>query len=407
MRIGRGMRFVAGVLAFTAVGFPAARSVAQTVTDPSLQVTALLPDFSLDTPTTMAFVGPDDILVLEKETGRVRRVLGGVLQPSPVLDVAVELRQRTRPARHRGQHRDRRRASSSITPRSPIPTATASRTAARRSATGCTATTGTAGSARCRTAQLILDLPVTTGPNHDGGVLLLGPPPPPGPGQSATAARCYVIIGDLNRNGQLQNNAGGAAPDDTSVILRVEQDGYGGSGQSLRALLQRHHMRRPARPAAGVLAARPASPRWRATSPTGCATASAWRSIRPAATSGTPRTARADYDEVNRVTPGVNSGWNPIMGPDSRDRRDSANLFNMPGAGSTYSDPEFSWLATIAPTAIVFPVGTSSGAAYDDVALVGDSNLGQLYRFPLNPGRDGFDVGAITGLRRSGRRRRR
>ncbi len=35
---------------------------------------------------------------------------------------------------------------------------------------------------------------------------------------------------DLNRNGQLQNNAGGAAPDDTSVILRVQQDGTAAPG---------------------------------------------------------------------------------------------------------------------------------------------------------------------------------
>ena len=52
----------------------------------------------------MAFLGPDDILVLQKNNGRVRRVLGGVLQPDPVLDVAVDNDERARPARHRGQH---------------------------------------------------------------------------------------------------------------------------------------------------------------------------------------------------------------------------------------------------------------------------------------------------------------
>jgi glucose/arabinose dehydrogenase len=44
----------------------------------------------LEAPTSMAFVGPDDILVLQKNNGRVRRILGGVLQPDPVLDVAVD-----------------------------------------------------------------------------------------------------------------------------------------------------------------------------------------------------------------------------------------------------------------------------------------------------------------------------
>lgn len=89
MNVGRGMHFVTGLVAAAVVGLPAARMAAQTVTDPSLQVTALLPNFSLDTPTTMAFVGSDDILVLEKGTGQVHRILAGVLQPNPALDVAV------------------------------------------------------------------------------------------------------------------------------------------------------------------------------------------------------------------------------------------------------------------------------------------------------------------------------
>jgi glucose/arabinose dehydrogenase len=61
---------------------------AQTTTDPTLSVVALSTT-GLDRPTSMAFLAPDDILVLEKATGRVRRVLGGVLQPGQVLDVHV------------------------------------------------------------------------------------------------------------------------------------------------------------------------------------------------------------------------------------------------------------------------------------------------------------------------------
>ena len=38
----------------------------------------------------MAFVGPGDILVLQKNDGLVRRVIDGVLQRTPVLDVAVD-----------------------------------------------------------------------------------------------------------------------------------------------------------------------------------------------------------------------------------------------------------------------------------------------------------------------------
>jgi hypothetical protein len=94
----------------------------------------------------------------------------------------------------------------------------------------------------------------------------------------------------------------------------------------------------------------------------------------------------------------MNGGWNQIMGPDANDPQGVGDLFDMPGAGSTYSDPEFSWLDTNAPTAIVLPNGSALGAAYDDVALVADANNGHLYRFPLNGTRDGFDFAAFPDL---------
>ena len=42
----------------------------------------------LNLPTTMAFIGTDDMLVLEKTTGQVQRVVGGAVQGT-VLDLAV------------------------------------------------------------------------------------------------------------------------------------------------------------------------------------------------------------------------------------------------------------------------------------------------------------------------------
>ena len=65
----------------------AASASAQTFTDPNLSVTTVV-NGTLATPTAMAFVGPDDFLVLEK-AGTVRRVKNGVLQPTPALTVAV------------------------------------------------------------------------------------------------------------------------------------------------------------------------------------------------------------------------------------------------------------------------------------------------------------------------------
>ena len=68
------------VLAFT----PPA--TAQSVSDPELSVETVVT--GLASPTTLDFLGPDDLLVLEKQSGRVRRVLNGMLLGT-VLDVPV------------------------------------------------------------------------------------------------------------------------------------------------------------------------------------------------------------------------------------------------------------------------------------------------------------------------------
>ena len=100
------------------------------------------------------------------------------------------------------------------------------------------------------------------------------------------------------------------------------------------------------------------------------------------------------YDEVNQVPIGANSGWVRIMGPVVRDPEGTVDLWNVPGEGLTYNDPEFSWLSTIAPTGIAFPFGSSWGPTYDQVAIVGDANNGQISSFPLNGARTAF---VLTG----------
>ncbi len=57
--------------------------------DPNLEVTTVI-NTGLVQPMGIVFLnGPADYLVPEKATGRVRRVVGGVLQPTPVLDLPV------------------------------------------------------------------------------------------------------------------------------------------------------------------------------------------------------------------------------------------------------------------------------------------------------------------------------
>jgi len=43
----------------------------------------------LDHPTSMAFIGENDILVLEKNNGKVQRIINGEKQETPILDVNV------------------------------------------------------------------------------------------------------------------------------------------------------------------------------------------------------------------------------------------------------------------------------------------------------------------------------
>ena len=58
--------------------------VAPSVVDSNLAVRKVA--FGLDQPTSMAFIGTNDILVLEKATGRVKRVINNVVQGAPALD---------------------------------------------------------------------------------------------------------------------------------------------------------------------------------------------------------------------------------------------------------------------------------------------------------------------------------
>src|SRR5215210_6592540 len=57
------------------------------INDPALKVEEVVR--GLDLPTTMAFLGPNDILVLEKDKGTVQRIVNGKMLPEPLLDVNV------------------------------------------------------------------------------------------------------------------------------------------------------------------------------------------------------------------------------------------------------------------------------------------------------------------------------
>ena len=95
------------------------------------------------------------------------------------------------------------------------------------------------------------------------------------------------------------------------------------------------------------------------------------------------------FDEINLVKPGFNSGWISIMGPSYRVDVDLSTLNQKPFENFVYSDPEFSWHVPVAPTAIAFP-DKDSFERYSDWLFVGDYNNGRIYNFQLNSDRTGF-----------------
>lgn len=362
-------------LGLIAIAIPAA---AQTTTDPTLVVTPFVT--GLSQPIAMAFLGPDDFLVTQKANGQVRRVIAGVLQPGNVLDVNVN------------SSSERGLLGIAIQQGTPI-RVFLYYTEAQGSDGGTPLGNrvyrydwNPAGPGSLVNPQMILDLPVTPGPNHNGGQMVLD-----------GSGLLYLVMGELNRNGQLQNFPAGAPPDDTGVIFRVNSDGTAAAGN-------------------------PYTPYCSITTTTTCTQTADC----PGGETCTTQVARyLEYglrnsfgltfdpmtgalwdtengpnvmDEVNLVTPGLNSGWEQIMGPDALDPQGVGDLWNMPGAGLTYSDPEFSWNQTVAPTGILFPVGSTWGPSYDNVVLVGDNNLGNLYALPLNGSRTGFDFSATPAL---------
>ena len=94
------------------------------------------------------------------------------------------------------------------------------------------------------------------------------------------------------------------------------------------------------------------------------------------------------WDEINLVKNGFNSGWVAQMGPSS----DPLNDFDTPYVMSgdfVYSDPEFSWTQSIGVTAISFPT-IDSFSKFSDSLFVGDFNNGRIYKFQLNGDRTEF-----------------
>jgi glucose/arabinose dehydrogenase len=97
-------------------------------------------------------------------------------------------------------------------------------------------------------------------------------------------------------------------------------------------------------------------------------------------------------DEINLVEPGFNSGWKIIPGGLSSSNQEvdiEEDLVDFDGRGK-YSDPEFTWDYTVAPTEITFLNSDKYGTLYENDIFLGDYNNGYIYHFDLDANRTGL-----------------
>jgi glucose/arabinose dehydrogenase len=424
---------VASVCLATLLGWGGAApadSIPVEMLDPNLQVTTFLGS-GLTQPIGIVFLAADDVLVLEKASGQIKRVIGGVIQPTPVLDLAVNS------ASERGL------LSLVLHPDFPEnPSAyifwTESSTGADTNVTEEVALLGnrvdrfTWDGSTLTLAQPLLQLRARQNDagqpergNHDGGVMAFGPD-----------GKLYVFQGDTGRRGWLQNlpngpflrppfvddQYGGPMPDDahlTGMTLRLNDDGsapadnpffaagaamggeVGANIQMIYSYGHRNGFGMAFDPQAGNL----------------------WV------------TENADdaFSELNRIVPGMNGGWIQVAGPISRILQFKviettqfsralqqirwpplrivytaalarSRMLMLPGA--TYVDPEFSWRYEVAPAGTVFVQGDALGEEYDGTLWIGSARSfeqvggtgGSLYRFRLTSDRLHVDTSADPRL---------
>jgi glucose/arabinose dehydrogenase len=210
---------------------------------------------------------------------------------------------------------------------------------------------------------LILQLPTGLGPYHNGGKMI-----------SSSYGQLFAVIGDLDRNGTLQNNKSASFyPDNTSVILKINPDG---SPAALNPFLNLSEREPAAYNSSKYYAYGIRNSFGLAIDPV---TGMLWD------TENGPK----GYDEINVVRPGFNSGWNKVYGPIERRNVTEDDLVNL-GNSSTYADPVFSWRPTIGVTDIEFFNSTRLGNIYENNLFVGDFHTGSLYYFQLNEDRTGL-----------------
>jgi len=428
-----------GLVAAATVG---AQTATPTVTDPDLAVRTVVS--GLTQPIALAFLGPNDFLVTEKSTGRVKRVVNGSVK-SVALDLPVNF------ASERGLlgialHPDFRRnhwvylfwTQSSTGADSNIPVEVGNARSPKTTLPMGNRVDRFVWDGRIQRLRFDRNIVVLRAyqadagqperGNHNGGVIRFALNDRDPRDRDASNSRdrrdehehLFIIIGDNGRRGVLQNlmdgpigpgidddQYGGPEPDNahlTGVVLRLNDDGstpadnpfheFGASvGGAVGANLQKVF-------AYGIrnsfgLAVDP----W---------TGELWES----------ENCDDAFEEINRIEPGHNGGWIQAMGPVARVTEFKAietapdflglqqlrwppdNIADSPVAarsrmvnlpGSHYGEPQFSWKYAVPTAAVGFLENRSLGREYQGDLFVGAATPalsgGHIFRFDLTTNR--------------------
>lgn len=326
-----------------------------TIADSNLRVEQVVG--GLELPTTMAFLGPDDFVVLEKEKGTVLRVTNGLVSNIPLLDVSVAnsvergmLGVAVSKNVHKtfvflyyteinGKDSDDRRG---LQPE-------ANRVYRYELVDN-----------KLINPISLLDLPANPGSRHNGGAIEIGPD-----------NNLYIPIGDVDASFKkpilrtmTQNFGDGIVADGRSGILRVTQDGEpvdeGILGKSKPLNLYYAYGIRNS----FGLGFDPV-------------TDNLWET----------ENGPIHNDEINFVYPGFNSGWHEIYGfSNSQLEFDTNKLVTFAGKGK-YSEPELVWGRTAGLTSVIFLNSDKLGSQYRNDMFVSDVHNGRIYHFKLNSDR--------------------
>jgi aldose sugar dehydrogenase len=341
------------------------------LTDPNLKVELVASGFQF--PTSMAFLGKDDILLLEKNRGDVYRILNGNVSHQLLhLDVSSKDERGLLGVAVSGNDNSNQSDTDVFLYYTQCLKVKAQEKGSQNCGNYVYKYELDAKNNKLNDPRLIVSLPALPWPSHVGGVL-----------QMDKDKNLYVTTGDMQSTEFNQNQPGfdtkaqniknGTAPDGRAGILRMTQDGnpvgHGLLGNDYPLSLYYAYGIKNSfgigfDPVTGNL----------------------WD------TENGPQFG----DEINLVEPVFNSGWDKIQGIwKLNERREKEGIFNdsnkvefvdFDGKGR-YSDPEFVWDRTVAPTQLVFLNSDKLGQQYENDMFVGSAKKGTIFHFDLNEDR--------------------